>query len=68
MFPMIAKMEGHPYAQWDWTGVTGANFNTKDGIYPSAIKSMVDKLVAPRPPEWSYRDKLNHIISGGPVS
>ena len=66
LFPMIAEMEGHPYAQWDWTGVTGANFNTKSGIYPSAIMKMVDKLVAPRPPIWNYKNKFNELISGQP--
>jgi poly(3-hydroxybutyrate) depolymerase len=38
----------NPRGCWDWWGYTGAQYATKEGAQVRAVKSMLDRLSAPR--------------------
>ena len=44
LYPQSAKMNGNPYACWDWFGFTGEDFVTQSGSQMKALKAMVDRL------------------------
>ena len=38
----------NPNACWDWWGYTGREYHTKDGAQIRAVKTMLERLSAPR--------------------
>ncbi|EXI69118.1 MAG TPA: poly(3-hydroxybutyrate) depolymerase [Candidatus Accumulibacter phosphatis] len=44
------KWISNPFACWDWWGYTGSDYPTRDGLQISAVRSMLERLAAPRQP------------------
>lgn len=47
LYPQAAKADGNPNGCWDWFGVTGADYATRNGPQIQSIQAMVERLVAP---------------------
>ena len=46
LFPQNAGMTGNPGGCWDFWGYTNQNYTDKKGIQTSAVKNMVDRVLA----------------------
>lgn len=48
LYPQVnaSTMPVNPQGCWDWFGYTGVNYALKSGAQPSAIKAMIDRLIA----------------------
>ena len=46
LFPQAKSMTGNPFGCWDWWGYTNSSFTDRNGVQPSALKKMVDRILA----------------------
>jgi len=41
----------NPFGCWDWWGYSGSGYATQDGAQIKAVRAMLERLAAPRPPQ-----------------
>ena len=61
LYPQSKYSFDNTWGCHDTWGITGDDFATKNGVQPSAIMAMVDRLIQPIDPEFKYtkRNMLN---------
>ena len=57
LYPQSKVSFDNPSGCHDTWGITGDDFATKNGVQPSAIMAMVDRLIEPRDSDFKYTKK-----------